>query len=348
MIIGERSNGKTYAVLEHILKNYTSGKGSGAYIRRWADDIKPKRASTLFDAHVANGLIERYTKGEYASVKYRTGNWYLYRHDDELNIDIVDETPFCTAFSLSEMEHDKSTSYPNITTVLFDEFLTRKYYIPDEFVIFMNTLSTIIRHRDNVAIFMCANTVNKTAPYFSEMGLTNVDKMKEGTIDVYTYGETSLTVAVEYCASVNKEGKPSDKYFAFNNPKLQMITGGAWEMAIYPHLPMKYDNKDIVFTYFIEFDRNLLQCEVIIKGVHTFTYIHRKTTPLRDTDNDLIFSPTIALGSNRIRIMTRPITRIHSRIWKYFAEDNVYYQDNEVGEVVRNYLIWCRKSSAIV
>ena len=34
-----------------------------------------------------------------------------------------------------------------------------------------------------------------------------------------------------------------DVYFAFNNPKLQMITSGAWEMAIYPHNKVKYKPK---------------------------------------------------------------------------------------------------------
>ena len=66
---------------------------------------------------------------------------------------MYDKQPFCYAFALSELEHDKSTAYPNVTTVLFDEFLSRKSYLPDEFVLFMNTLSTIIRERDNVKIY---------------------------------------------------------------------------------------------------------------------------------------------------------------------------------------------------
>ena len=37
---------------------------------------------------------------------------------------------------------------------------------------FMNVLSTIIRDRENIKIFMLGNTVNKYCPYFDEMGLT--------------------------------------------------------------------------------------------------------------------------------------------------------------------------------
>lgn len=99
------------------------------------------------------------------------------------------------------MEHDKSTSYPNITTIVFDEFLTRGSYLKDEFILFTNVCSTIIRQRNDVKIFMLGNTVNKYSPYFSEMGLSNIKNQKQGTIDIYRYGDSDLIVAVEYCAS---------------------------------------------------------------------------------------------------------------------------------------------------
>ena len=87
------------------------------------------------------------------------------------------------------------------------------------------------------------------------MGLTRVKDMKPGTIDVYQYGEEGkLRVAVEY-AEASKEGKKSDVYFAFDNPKLKMITTGVWEIDIYPHCPYKYKPKDIQFTYFIKFTK---------------------------------------------------------------------------------------------
>lgn len=105
------------------------------------------------------------------------------------------------------MEHDKSTNYDGIINAVLDEFLTRSYYLPNEFVLFMNVLSTIIRDRDNVKIFMMGNTVNQYCPYFAEMGLTHIKEMKKGDIDVYEYGESGLTVAVEYTDSPNKEGK---------------------------------------------------------------------------------------------------------------------------------------------
>ena len=123
------------------------------------------------------------------------------------------------------MEHDKSTSYPDITIIVYDEAISRDGYITDEFVLFCNVLSTIIRQRDDVVIYMLGNTVNKYCPYFVEMGLTDVKNMKEGDLQVYSYGDSRLKVAVQFTDSISKKGKASDVYFAFNNPKLQMITG---------------------------------------------------------------------------------------------------------------------------
>ena len=177
MIIGKRSNGKTYACLESIIRTYAESGKQGAYLRRYREDFRGKRGDQLFAAHVSNGLITEVTEGEWNSVKYYAGRWYFSKFDATLNKEVRDNEPFCFGFSLSEMEHDKSTSYPDITTVVFDEFITRSYYLPDEFVLFVNVLSTIIRGRYDVTIYMLGNTVNKFCPYFKEMGLGHVDEI---------------------------------------------------------------------------------------------------------------------------------------------------------------------------
>src|SRR5690606_4040116 len=108
---------------------------------------------------------------------------------------------------LSDTEHNKSISYPRVEIIFFDEFITKHLYLNDEFILFMNTISTIVRQRTNVTIYMCGNTVDKYCPYFKEMGLNHVHKMEQGTIDVYRYGNSKLTVAVEYCASTKRKKK---------------------------------------------------------------------------------------------------------------------------------------------
>lgn len=343
LIIGERSNGKTYACLDYMIKRYFETGEQGAIIRRWQDDIRGARAANMFNGHVDNDLIRKYSKGKFTTIYYYSGAWYMANYDEELKKYVPEQNPFCYAFAISTAEHNKSVSYPNITTIVFDEFLTRGTYITDEFVQYMNLLSTIIRNRNNVKIFMLGNTVNKYSPYFAEMGLTHIQKMEKGKIDVYTYGESGLRVAVEFSDNPNKS-KPSDLYFAFNNPKLQMITSGAWELDIYPHLPMKYDVKNIKYVFYIIFDSNVLECEIIVKDKQQFIFIHRKTTALHGDPDRLVFTPEHNPAPNYRRKITKSNvkTKIEKKIFELFYFDKVFYQDNEIGEVVRNYLVWCK------
>ncbi len=344
IIFGERSNGKTYAALLHGLTNYIKTGEQMAYIRRWREDLRGKRAETLFNNHVNNGVIEKLTDGKYNEVFYLGGRWYLSLYDNETKKRKPSVEPFCYGFCLSEQEHDKSSSYPKVTTVVFDEFLTRRYYLPDEFMLFMGVLSTIIRQRDNVKVFMLGNTVNKYCPYFAEMGLSNVKTMAQGTIDIYQFGKGGATVAVEYCSTIVKQ-KESNKYFCFDNQNLQMITNGKWELAIYPHLPTKYKPNEVLFKFYIQFNDTTLQGNIIQTETDNFIYIHAKTTPIKDADTALIYSLQTNGKYNYKRRLLSTSTDIESRISRYFATDKVFYQDNEIGEVVRNYIITSSKNS---
>lgn len=354
VIFGKRSNGKTYATLAYGIKQFFATGKEIAYIRRNREDMSGKNSLTLFSNHVENGLIEKYSKGVWTDVYYYGRRWYMCRYDEDEKGNrqrITDEKPFCYGFVLSGMEHDKSTSYPNVRTIIFDEFLSRTGYLPDEFILFMNCLSTIARLRTDVEIFMLGNTVNKYCPYFAEMGLKNVKNMQSGTIDVYQYGESGLKVAVEYTSPTTGATGDGNVLFAFNNPKLQMITHGEWELDIYPHLPYKYKPDDVIYTYFIEFDGEKLQCEIIRGGVDfdgkpvdaVITYIHEKTTEFKHKPHDVIFSPEIVPSYNHYTRLTQPVDKRTQKIVECFKRDKVFYQNNEVGEIVNNYLRWCGK-----
>lgn len=342
IIIGERSNGKTFACLMYAVEQYYKYKKETAYIRREDSDYLGRRAATLCDNLVSTKTVERITKGEWTHIYYYSSRWYLCRYDEK-DRRIKDENPFMYAFSLNTSHHDKSTSYPNINTIIFDEFLTNKYYLTDEFVIFQNLLSTIIRQREDVKIFMLGNTVNKYGcPYVSEMGLKHLKDMKQGTIDTYTYGDSKLRLAVEYCKP-NENGKPNDYYFAFNNPKLKMITGGVWEMEIYPHLPEKYKPKDVILHFFIQYSSEWLHGEVVLLKEMSFIFLHAKTTPLTEKEkyNTLIFSPEYNPLPNWNRRITEPRNKITKKIAEYLYTDKIFYSTNDVGEIFSNYLTWC-------
>ncbi len=343
IIYGERSNGKTTAVLWHGIEEFIDSGyiNDMAYIRRWDEDFSGYKGKQLFEGIVNLGWIEKKTKGKFNSVYYFSKRWYLCKYDSDGERVLTMEKPFCTGFALTGEEHYKSTPYPNITTILFDEFITRNTYLPGEFVTFQNLLSTIIRLRRNVKVFMCGNTINKYSPYFAEMGLMGVAKQKKGTIDIYTYGESELRVAVEYSEFPAKK-KDSNVYFAFNNPKLQMITNGGWEIDIYPHLPNKYKPSDVQYHFYVVFEREIIQGNVIQQGDELFLFFHRKTTPIRDDNEQIVYQQNTHYKHNYRRNILKPYRKVDRIIKDLLSRDKAFYQDNEVGEIINNYLKWCK------
>ena len=57
MVIGERSNGKTFSALDYCLERYAKNGEQFAYVRRWGEDIRKKNLSELFSGHAESGHV---------------------------------------------------------------------------------------------------------------------------------------------------------------------------------------------------------------------------------------------------------------------------------------------------
>ena len=346
VIIGERSNGKTHSTLDYVLKRFFKTGEQFAYLRRWGEDIRPKNLGNLFNTFIQDGIIKKYSHQIYDTIIYKGNRFYLKSEDDEGNEHIMDE-PIGFAFDLNSMEHIKSLSFPGITTIIFDEFLSRNGYLTNEFILFTNMISTIVRQRNNVKIIMLGNTVNRYSPYFAEMGLKHIKEQKQGTIDVYQYSHTKLKVVVEYCGTgASQGGKKSDVYFAFDNPELKMITTGSWEIAIYPHLMTKFKPKDVVCDFFVEFDNDILHGNIVsVANAAPFVFLHRKTTPIQNEENDLIYCQNASTSANRKVGISSHKDKVSRFISRCLKESRVFYSENEIGEIFRNYIMWSENIS---
>lgn len=335
MVFGKRSNGKTHSALEYALNRWKQDGSTTAYIRRWKEDVTGARASQLLADFNAMGKVKKITK-IYDGITYYNRIQYFCNYDDNGKAD--KQLPFMYMFSLSDMEHDKSTQYPTVGTIIFDEFISRGGYFPDEFISFTNVLSTIIRDRTDVRIIMLGNTVNKFCPYFKEMGITRVNNMKQGSIDIYTYGNSDLSVAVEYCGDNASEYDNNNHYFAFENPRLKMITKGEWELPVFPHTSERILGKDILYSYFIEFNDRLFQGDIVNGSNGLFMHIHEKTTPIKNPDKDLIYTLDTKEGINYYKNILSPDNKVRQKIARFFATGKVFYSNNDVGNYIQGYM----------
>ena len=342
VIYGHRGPGKTFAVLYDALERYLKDGTRLGIIRRMDEDfIGAKSAKWYYntlacDANNFNN-IDHLTDGNYTGVEYYDGRyWLTTRGDDGKNHRSSEWIAY--GFSISSAEHYKGTRYNDISQIMFDEFVATRFYLRDEFVEFQNLLSTIIGDRPGVVIYMLGNKLDMFCPYIREMGLTRVKEQKPGTIDLYTYSGTDMTVAVEQTDLV-EANKHQNHYFAFDNPRLRMITdANAWSINPYPHCPAKYLPKDIMFTFFILFDDVTYQAECVNTGKINFLYIHIKTTPLSNPDHDLIYSMERDPRPNWRVNPARPVYPVEKKIAEYFYSNRVYYQDNTVGNAIENYI----------
>lgn len=336
---GMRSNGKTYGALKKGLEEYARNGSQMAILRTWADDFKGKRGANLFTPLIQNGVISELFEDEYNTIVYQSQMWYLAKIDDESKITKSLE-PFAFGFALTQMQHDKSFgSGGRIRLIVFDEFISSGFIMDNAFDLFQNCLSTIIRDRTDVRIYLLGNTMSSGffSPFLEEMGI-NPRQLKQGSITEYTYADNpELTVVVEYCDAVNRSDE-QNKYFAFGRSASSgMITSGEWALPQYRRLPEKVNN--IKASFFIRYKESIIQLDVHKTKYRYIIFAHKKTTPIKDELKDIIFDVEYT-GTQRniIKNIFNDDNVFSVRILEIIKNKDIYYSDNYTGEVIRNWL----------
>lgn len=203
IILGERANGKSYAVKERALECALDKKSvTFVVIRRYDADIKTSLMNTYFNDAGLKKMIEAKTDGVYNGVIYWQGYFYLAYTDDAGKV--TRGYAIGSAMALNDDERYKSSFVqPDIEHIIFEEFTTKKLYLSDEVRRFMNLCSTILRLHSGT-VYMIANTISRACPYFSEWNLRAIPSMKFGQIDEYIFEDSQqnkVKVCVELCAS---------------------------------------------------------------------------------------------------------------------------------------------------
>lgn len=147
----------------------------------------------------------------------------------------ADEQPRVVGYAMNVENGvtQKGIPWNDIKLIMFDEFLEYGFPIEDEWAKFINLVSTIVRKREDIEIFMLANTVTKFSEYFSHFGI-DPKKLRQGEI-MYGKHQNGMTFAIEYCKSANIiDGiKTKNMYLGFDNdPTTNMIMYGEWEYDI--------------------------------------------------------------------------------------------------------------------
>ena len=259
-----------------------------------------------------------------------------------------DRIPFIRCYAIATEDTTKGQDAGPVKYIIFDEFMTRKYYLVNEFVHYQNLLSSIIRDRQGIQIIMLANTVNKYCPYFAEMGLKDIADQEQGTIAVYTAGTSETKIAVEYCAQDEEQTKKVSSYYCFDNPQLNMIMTGAWEIANYRHAPEDTGDYEIFFCFFVCFGGKIVQGDMILYKNYPIIVFHKKTTELKNADKSLIYTEENEDGNPLHQIsLAAGETRAHKLIRQLLKSNKFFFDDNNTGEFINNWLKFALTNSIV-
>ena len=344
LIYGKRSNGKTFKICRKIIVKYLSEELPSAYVRRLDEMIKQGNLQDLFSPH--EEFIKVITGGLYNATSYRTKCFYLCTYKDGEKIK-QDKTPFCRAYAINTAETTKGQDSGEIKYLLFDEFITRQFYLSQEFILWQNLMSSILRsHSSDVKVYMIANTVSKYCPYFREMGLNRIKDQQQGTIDLYKMGKTETKIAVEYSDAAGAADKVSS-YFCFDNPELDMITSGAWEISLYRHIPKGVGRNPPELQFYIIFDGQTERGGLYIYKDAPLLTFSRRYKEIKDPDNCIIYSDTLDDPPDPNPLhqtnLACTVTAAHTLILDLIKQHKTYFDTNEDGEIISSWLKWATK-----
>lgn len=160
-VLGERGVGKSFNSKLAVLKKFIKTGEQFIYIRRYKTELDTALA-TFWDDLQANGYFDD-LRLEVKKSKMLT----QFLCDGEVCGYAV---PLSTANIL------KSTPFPNVSTIIFDEFLLDNggtyRYLKHEVTMFLDLIETVGRLRDNLKVILLGNNIAPhSSPYFAYWNL---------------------------------------------------------------------------------------------------------------------------------------------------------------------------------
>jgi hypothetical protein len=173
-IVGNRGGGKSYNAKQWVINAFLKDGSQFIYLRRYKTELE----------HIGNYFAD--VAPAYPDHEFSVKGKYFY----------IDGAIAGYAVALSTSQKEKSTSYPKVTKIVFDEFIIEKsvyHYIRNEVQLFLDFYETVARTRDVIVEFI-SNAITMVNPYFTyfkiapRMG-SKFTKYPESVIELYKSDE---------------------------------------------------------------------------------------------------------------------------------------------------------------
>ena len=151
-ILTNRGLGKTYGIKRKFVNNFLKRGEQFIYVRRYKTEFD--EITTFFDD----------IKHEFPEHKFKATKKQAF----------IDDKLAGFFIPLSTANNKKSTAFPNVKLMAFDEFVIDKKnqrYLPNEPILMNGLIETCVRMRDDLTVLFLANNVTICNPYFEFWGI---------------------------------------------------------------------------------------------------------------------------------------------------------------------------------
>ena len=340
LIWGQRSNGKTYGIIDRSMRE----RKKFAYIRRYDTEIKRSELIDLISPHD----IVRITNGRYNAFVLESGVFKYCLRDENGKILLTDPNKFGQIFAINTWEKYKGPDRGKFDYIIFDEFMSLRE-IKDEWDCFQQMLWTLVRTRADCKIIMLANSFTPYSLYFDELLIQEeVEQMRQGETIIKEFGETKILG--HWCPPSSVTKNVTSKLFNFNKfkKKVQMAETGEWQIKDFPHCHIPYVNKpiedggDVIQFMYLDYRNHKMQialCRPMFheRGRASF-FIHCHFCKSIPKDARIVFGEKPDMYASRNYRTMRQLqgdygdTEFYRILQECFLFDRVYFTTNNEGE----------------
>lgn len=326
IIYGERSNGKSYQVkhkkaIEHYLKTGMRF----ILLRRYREEITSEKIEQYFN----DVDVRKITNDKYNCITMFRRALYFSFYDIEKNVTVKGEK-IGYVVALSTEQNYAGASYLDVDNIIFEEFMSRSMYLPNENNKLMNFYATVDRKRLTTRLWLIGNTISRVCPYLNDWNIQHiVTRQKQGTIEVIDYfnENDTIKIAIEYCRNTgNSSGTIG------NNSK--MINTGAWQSDPQPQLEKSKKCYNVLYRFGFQYENFKFLCEFLQDKEETYKTCFFIYPYYNDFDNDIIvFSDLVKIDKNWQRNIYN-ITINNNKLREFFSnfrENNIFFASDLCG-----------------
>ena len=283
LIWGEKANGKSYQVKhkkgifkyindttnylcyynnkENVIEDIIKKGSRFILLRRFKEEL----SSSWIESYFSDVDIEKITEGEYNMITMYRKELYLTYYDVEQHKS-KRGAKIGYAIALSTEQNYAGASLLDVHDIIFEEFMSRTYYLHDEANKLMTFYSTVDRKRGTTRLWMVGNTVTRICPYVKDWGLTDfIFKLKQGEIksiwiptdEVDDEGKPiEVKLAVEHCESAGGSNFVIGTHAKSTNK-------GEWQTDPQPHLPHSYNYYKFAYRVVFLYQQHMWLGEIL-------------------------------------------------------------------------------------